>query len=155
MSTADVETEGRVSGLLDPQSANKIGGAAFAIWGLLHVGVGAVALGIFFTGGTEPMLEFVNLDPAVNDGAARMSALLAEFYQALGLVGLTVLVLGVTLNRQGEAVGLWLNGILVASVEAFFIWFEVLPGHRPTMIGVVTVALLAVGVGFCWLGLRR
>lgn len=155
MSATDLEGGGRFGLDLARAQYNKIGGASFAIWGLIHVVVGAVGLGIYVTGGTGPMLEFVNLDPTLSEQAARMSALIAEFYQALLLVGLTALVLGLTLNWRGESLGLWLNAILVASIESFFVWFEVLPGHRPTMIAVVTVALLVVGVVCCGLGSLR
>lgn len=155
MTMTDVETGGRFDAVLNPEYYNKIGGAAFAIWGLIHVVVGGIGLAIFFTGGTGPMLEFVNIDPAVDQQAARMSALVAEFYQALLLIGLTTIVIGVTLNWQGEPLGLGLNAILVASIEAFFIWFEVIPGHRPAIIAVVTVALLVLGVVFGGLGSLR
>ena len=155
MTMTDVETGGRFGAAIDTATYNKIGGASFALWGLIHVVVGGIGLTIFFTGGTGPMLEFVNIDAAVNDQAARMSTLVAEFYQALLLVGLTTFVLGVTLNWRGEALGFGLNAILVASIETFFIWFEVIPGHRPAIIAVVTVALLVIGVVFCGLGALR
>lgn len=153
MTTTDVETGGRFEG--SPASYNKIGGTAFAIWGLIHVVVGGIGLAIFFTGGTGPMLEFVHIDAEVNQQAARMGVLVAEFYQALLLIGVTSIVVGVTLNWRGEPVGLGLNAILVASIEAFFIWFEVIPGHRPAIIAAVTVALLVLGVVFCGLGSLR
>lgn len=155
MTATDIETSGRFGTMLDTATYNKIGGASFAIWGLIHVVVGGIGMAIFFTGGTGPMLEFVNIDAAANEQAARMSALVVEFYQALFLVGLTTLALGVTLNWRGEPLGLGLNAILVASIETFFIWFEVLPGHRPAIIAVVTVALLVLGVVFCGLGSLR
>lgn len=155
MTTTDVETGGRFGAVLDTATYNKIGGASFALWGLIHVAVGGIGLYIFFTGGTGPMLEFVNIDPAVNEQAARMSALVAEFYQALLLVGLTTLVLGVTLNWRGEPLGLGINAMLVASIETFFIWFEVIPGHRPAIVAVITVALLVLGVVFGGLGALR
>lgn len=118
MTTTDVVTSGRFDAVLDPEYYNKIGGAAFASWGLIHVVVGGIGLAIFFTGGTGPMLKFVNIDPAVNEQAARMSALVAEFYQALLLIGLTTIVIGVTLNLRGEPFGLGLSAILVVSFEA-------------------------------------
>lgn len=155
MSTTGVETDGLFGVELDAATYNKIGGASFAIWGLLHVVVGGIGLGIFLTGGTGPMLEFVNVDPALNEQAARMSALVAEFYQALLLVGLTSLVLGVTLNWRGKPLGFGLNVVLVASIEASFIWFEVIPGHRPVAIAVVSTALLVLGAVFCGLGSLR
>lgn len=155
MTTTEVETGGRIDTVLDPAYYNKIGGAAFAIWGLIHVVVGGFGMAIFFTGGTAPILEFVHIDAGVNAQAARMSALVVEFYQALFLVGLTALVLGLTLNWRGEPLGLGLNAILVASIEAFFIWFEVIPGHRPAIIAVVTVGLLVLGVVFGGLGSLR
>ncbi len=155
MTTCDVETGGRFGAVTDTATYNKIGGTAFALWGLIHVVVGAIGMGIFFTGGTAPMLEFVNVDAAVNEQAARMSVLVVQFYQALLLVGLTSLVLGVTLNWRGEPLGLGLNAILVTSIETFFIWFEVIPGHRPAIIAVVTVALLVIGVVFGGLGSLR
>lgn len=155
MTETPEETSGRFDVDLESATANTIGGGAFALWGVIHVVVGAIGLAIFFTGGTGPMLEFVNLDPAVNQQAARMGALIAEFYQALLLIGLTAVVLGVTLNRRGDPLGLALNTILVASIETFFIWFEVIPGHRPAVIAVVTVALLVIGVVFSAIGALR
>lgn len=44
-----------------------------------------------------------------------------QFYQALFLVGLASLVLGLPLNWRGEPVGLGFNAILVASIDTFFI----------------------------------
>lgn len=152
MITTDVETGGRLGRFIDPKHYNKIGGASFALWGVIHVIVGAFGLAIFYAGGTGPMLSFVHLDAAVNEQAVRMSALIVQFYQALLLIGLTTVVLGVSLNWRGDPVGLWLNATLVASIEAFFVWFEVLPGNRPAIIAVVTVALLVLGVVFCGLG---
>lgn len=133
---------------------NRAGGAAFVIWGLLHVVVGLVALATFVTGGSEAMLPFVDLHPAANDQAVRISHLVAQFYQALLLIGLTVTVVGWTLNRRGEPVGLVLNAGLVLGIDSFFLYFEVIPGHRPAVLGVVSVVLFALGVGFGWLGLR-
>lgn len=155
MSTADVDaTQGVLTGL-DAETYNKIGGAAFALWGLMHVIVGAIGVGIFFTSGTESMLSFVVMDAAVNQEAARMSVLIVQFYQALLLVGLVVLVLGLTLNRRGLLLGLALNTVLVANIEASFIWFEVIPGNRPVIVGVVSVLLLVLGVVCCGLGSLR
>lgn len=155
MSTTDVDIGGRFGAAVDATTYNKIGGSAFALWGLIHVVVGVVGLAIYFTGGTVPMLEFVNIDAAANEQAARMSALVAEFYHALLLIGLTALVLGVTLNWRGEPLGLALNAFLVANIETFFIWFEVIPGHRPAIVAVITVALLVIGVVCSWLGSMR
>lgn len=151
MTTAEtIRTGGELAGV----DYNTIGGGAFALWGLIHVVVALIGMGIYVTGGTEPMLAFVDLDAAMNDQAARMAHLVVEFYHALFLIGLTSTVLGWTLNRRGERLGLWLNAILVANIEAAFIWFEVMPGHRPVVIAVITVALLLIGVVFCWRGSR-
>jgi len=155
MTATDVETGDRFPGVIDRSFSNKLGGASFALWGMIHVVVGGLGLAIYFTGGTEPMVAFVNIDAAVNEQAARMAVLVAEFYQALLLIGLTSIVLGLTLNWRGEPLGLGLNVILVASIEVFFIWFEVLPGHRPASVAVVTVALLVLGIVFCGLGSLR
>lgn len=155
MSTADVEANQGFFAGLDAATYNKVGGSSFALWGLMHVIVGAVGVGIFFTGGTEPMLAFVDLTAAANQEAARMSALILQFYQALLLVGLTSLVLGVTLNWRGRSLGLGLNTVLVANIEASFIWFEVIPGHRPVAVGVLSVVLLGLGVVCCSLGSLR
>lgn len=133
---------------------NKAGGGAFAAWGILHVVVGLVALAVFATGGSEAMLQFVNLDPTANAQSVRMSHLIAEFYQALLLIGLTVTAVALTLNRRGEPVGLALNTVLVVGIDSFFLWFEVIPGHRPVILAVISVALLVLGAGFGWLGLR-
>lgn len=135
--------------------ANTVGGAAFALWGLIHVGVGLLGMGTYLAGGTEPMLAFVDLAAGANAQADRMAALVVEFYQALFLVGLVVTVLGLTGNRRGDRHAFWLNAILVANIEAAFVWFEVVPGHRPVAVAVLTVALLVIGVGFCWRGLER
>jgi hypothetical protein len=155
MSTADVESNERFLAGLNTETYNKVGGTSFALWGLMHVIFGAVGVGIFFTGGTASMLAFVDLDAAVNPEAARMSALIVQFYQALLLVGLTSLVIGITLNWRGQSLGLALNAVLVANIEAAFIWFEVIPGHRPVAIGVVSVLLLVLGVICCGLGSLR
>ena len=133
---------------------NRIGGVSFALWGVIHVVVALVGVAIYLTGGTEGMLAFVDLDAAANAQSARMADLVVEFYQALFLIGLTVTAVGLTLNREGSRLGLWLNAILVTNIEVAFVWFEVLPGHRPVPIAVVTVGLLVVGVVCCWLGLE-
>lgn len=153
MTATDVtdRTRGELAGV----NYNSIGGDFFALWGLIHVVVALLGMGIYFSGGTEPMLAFVNLDAAANDQSARMANLVVEFYHALFLIGLTTMVLGWTLNRRGERLGLWLNAILVANIEVAFIWFEVIPGHRPVGVAVVTVALLVLGVIFCVLGSLR
>lgn len=133
---------------------NRAAGSAFAIWGLIHVVVSVLGMGIYATGGTNPMLEFVVLDPAVNQQADRMADLIFEFYHALFLIGLTVTVVGLTLNLAGDRLGWWLNTLLVANIEAAFIWFEVIPGHRPVAVAVISVALLLVGVGAGWRGMQ-
>jgi hypothetical protein len=133
---------------------NRAGGTAFAAWGLLHVVVGAVALGVFVTGGAEAMLQFVNLDPAANAESVRMSHLIVQFYQALLLIGLTVAVVGLTLNRRGEPVGLALNTVLVVGIDAFFVWYEVIPGNRPVILANLSIGRSVFGAGFGWLGLR-
>lgn len=135
-------------------TVNLIGGVSFALWGLMHVGVGALGLWTFYSQGTGSMLAFVDLDAAVNDQASRMSNLIAEFYQALLIIGLTVTVVGLTLNFEGKLLGLLLNTVLVASIEAYFIWYEVRPGHRPVIAAVVSVAFLVAGVVFCGIGVE-
>lgn len=134
---------------------HRASGAAFVVWGLLHVVVGAVAFAVFLGGGAAGMLSFVDLDPAATEQAARTSHLVIQFYQALLLIGLTVTVLGWTLSRRGDPIGLGLNGLLVLGIDSFFLWFEVIPGHRPVAVGVLSVALFVVGAGAGWLGLRR
>lgn len=155
MSAQEAESGSRFGGELAGVDYNTIGGGAFAAWGLIHVVVGGVGLALYFTGGTGPMLEFVDMQAAANEQAPRMAELVVQFYQALLLIGLTVTVLGLTLNRRGEPLGLWLNAVLVASIDSFFVWFEVLPGHRPLPVGVVSLGLLVLGVVFCGLGGRR
>lgn len=132
---------------------NLLAGLSFAIWGIIHVVVGAVALVIFFARGTESMLDFIDIDAAVNEHADRMSDFAAEFYHGLLLIGLTTTILGVTLNLEGNPIAYWINVVLVANIEAAFVWFEVRPGHRPVSIAVVTVVLLIAGAGFGWVGL--
>lgn len=133
---------------------NDLGGAAFAIWGLIHIGVAVFGIWIYFTGGSGQMLSFVVLDSTVNHQADRMADLIVEFYHALLLIGLTVTAVGLTLNREGDRLGWWINTILVANIEAAFIWFEVIPGNRPVVIAIITVGLLFIGVGAGWRGIR-
>lgn len=130
-------------------------GAAFVVWGLLHVVVGAIAFAVFLGDGAAGLLPFVDLDPAATDQAVRTSHLVIQFYQALLLIGLTVTVLGWTLSRRGDPIGLGLNAVLVLGIDSFFLWFEVVPGHRPVAVGVLSVGLFVVGVGAGWLGLRQ
>lgn len=101
------------------------------------------------------MLAFVDIDAASNPESDRMAALVAEFYRALLLVGVVAVVVGGTLNWVGDALGWGLNAILVASIEMVFVWFEVVPVHRPVGIAVLTVALLVLGVVFSGLGALR
>lgn len=155
MSAQEAEPGSRLGGELAGVGYNKLGGGAFAVWGLMHVVVGGVGLAIFFTGGTGPMLEFVDMQAAANEQAPRMAELVVQFYQALLLIGLTVTVVGLTLNVRGKPLGLWLNAVLVASIDSFFVWFEVIPGHRPLPVGIVSVGLFVLGVVFCGLGVRR
>lgn len=134
---------------------NRAAGYAFAIWGLIHVVVAGLGMAIYATGGTNPMLEFVVLDPAANQQADRMADLIFEFYHALFLIGVTVTAVGLTLNLAGDRLGWWLNTVLVVNIEAAFVWFEVIPGHRPLVVAVISVGLLAVGAGAGWLGLQE
>lgn len=127
---------------------------AFIAWGLIHVVVGVIAFAVYLSGGSGGLLPFVDLNPAATDQAVRTSHLVIQFYQALLLIGLTVTVLGWTLSRRGEPVGLAINALLVLGIDSFFLWFEVIPGHRPVAIGVISVVLFVLGVGFGWLGLR-
>lgn len=154
MATTTAETSDSVEATLFGIDYNTIGGVAFALWGVIHVVVGAIGMAIYVTGGTAAILDFVVLDAAVNEQAARMANLVMEFYQALFLVGLTVTVLGLTHSRRGDRVALGLNVVLVGAIEWFFVWFEVLPGHRPVPVAIITVLLLLIGAGFGWMGRR-
>jgi hypothetical protein len=133
-------------------TVNIIGGISFALWGLMHVIAGGLGLWIFYTRGTESMLDFVDIDASVNEQAARMRDLVAEFYQALLLIGLTVTIVGLTLNLKGDPLGLILNAILVISIEVYFVWYEVRPGHRPVSAAIVSIVLLFGGIVFCGMG---
>lgn len=133
---------------------NLLAGGSFALWGIMHVIVGVVGMGIFVTRGTESMLDFINVDASVNDQADRMSDFTAEFYHALFLIGLTSTILGLSLNLEGNPVGYWINVVLVANIEAAFVWFEVRPGHRPVVIAIISVGLMIGGIVFGWMGLE-
>jgi len=115
----------------------KLGAISYIIWGILHIGA---ALDEFRLGsGLEPGL----VQGKINQGA-----------WDLLFFALFAIVVAVKYNWKNEALGYWLNLIVVSAADIGFIIFVLLPGHVDIFPGILGPIFWIFGAVFSTLGFR-
>jgi hypothetical protein len=115
----------------------KLGAGAYVIWGLLHIGA---ALEEFRLGST---LESGLVQGKINQGA-----------WDLLFFSLFAIVVAVRYNWRNEALGYWLNLIVVSAADIGFIIFVLLPGYVALFPGIFGPVFWILGALFSTLGFR-
>lgn len=113
--------------------SSRIAAALFAVWGLLHIGLGVVML--------------LNVDPA----SIALSDLAAEsmmFFVCAIIFGCQAVGVATTLNWRNRPAGLWLNGVVLGAVDIVFVFVMVLPGHTDIAGGLAGPTIWAIATGF-------
>jgi hypothetical protein len=135
---------------------HKIGAVCYVLWGIVHLGVGAVMLYRLATeGGTAALAQSSSAIPAEElpqnlTGAA--SALVGQNAWNLMVFGCFALVVAVTLNWNNSRLGYWLNLAVVSAVDVGFIYAFVLPGYIRLSDGLPGPALWVLAVIFSTIG---
>lgn len=115
----------------------RLGAGSYIIWGLLHIGA---ALEEFRLGsGLEPGL----VQGKINQGA-----------WDLLFFALFAIVVAVRYNWRSDALGYWLNLIVVSAADIGFIIFVLLPGHVTLFPGILGPVFWILGAVFSTLGFR-
>ena len=115
----------------------KLGASSYILWGLLHIGA---ALDEFRLGGT--------LEPGLVQGKINQGAWDLMFF------ALFAIVVAVKYNWKNEALGYWLNLIVVSAADLGFIIFVLLPGHVDIFPGILGPVFWILGAVFSTLGFR-
>jgi uncharacterized membrane protein HdeD (DUF308 family) len=88
--------------------------ALYSLWGLLHLGLGAVMVTAGMSSG-----------PPADEAAAES----LMFFVCAAVFGVQAIVIALTMNRLNSRRGHWLNLVTLGVVDAAFLALMVGPGH--------------------------
>lgn len=113
--------------------SSRIGAALFAVWGLLHIGLGAVML----------------LDPDSSSIApGDLAAESKMFFSCAIIFGCQAVGVAATLNWGNRPAGVWLNGVVLGAVDIVFVFVMVIPGHADVAGGLTGPLIWAIATSF-------
>jgi hypothetical protein len=142
-----------------PHRLVRLGSILFVLWGVLHVGVGVVCAISYLHAGPLGLLTHFGWSADPRDALAGPNVRLASHIAldfSIVLVGYGVLAIwAARLMWRGEALGFWLNAILLGIADAAFVIALMIPGHVPVSEGIWGPALYVLGVLFSVLGYWR
>ena len=131
-----------------PSRLVKAGAILFVLWGVLHVAVGVVNTISYVTRGPLGLLSTFGWATDARD-AGNNVALAAHIALdfSIVLVGYGVLAIwAARLMWRGQALGFWLNTILLGIADAAFVIALMVPGHVSVAQGVWGPLLYVSGV---------
>ena len=115
----------------------KLGAGSYVIWGLLHI---VAAIDEFTVGkGLEPGLVKGKIDQGAWD---------------LLFFALFAIVIAVRFNWKNDALGYWLNLIIVSAADIGFIIFVLLPGYVDIFPSILGPIFWVLGIAFSTLAFR-
>lgn len=113
--------------------SSRIGAALFAVWGLLHIGLGSVML----------------LDPDSSSVApGDLAAESKMFFLCAIIFGCQAVGVAATLNWGNRPAGVWLNGLVLGAVDIVFVFVMVIPGHTDIAGGLAGPMIWAIATSF-------
>src|SRR5262249_4551127 len=137
--------------------AHRIGAVCYVLWGILHIGAGAVVLyRLAAKGGTDALAVIGSVVPAEElpqglGGVA--SAVLAQHAWNLAVFGFFAAIVGAGLNWRNSRIGYWLNLGVVSGADLGFVFAILIPGHIRLVDGLWGPALWVLAVIFSTIGL--
>jgi hypothetical protein len=136
--------------------AHRIGAVCYVLWGILHIGVGAVVLyRLSAKGGTDALAVIGSAVPAEelpqNLGGVA-SGVLAQHAWNLAVLGFFAVIVGAVLNWHNSRVGYWLNLGVVSGDDLGFIFAWVIPGYIRFVDALWGLALWVLAVIFSTIG---
>jgi hypothetical protein len=138
------------------RNAHKIGAVLYVLWGIVHLGVGAVMLYRLATeGGTAALAQTssaVPVEELPQNLAGAASALVGQHAWNLVVFGCFALVVAVTLNWRNSRLGYWLNLGVVSAADVGFLYAFVLPGYIRLADGLPGLVLWVLAVIFSTIG---
>ncbi len=129
----------------------------FILWGILHILVGVLAVVAYATQGPIGIFTAygATLGPREAGDTLMLAANIAlEFSIILAGYGVLSVWAAVVMYR-GNALGFWLNTVLLGIVDVAFVYALMLPGYIPLDQGIWGPVLYVLGVSFGALGLKR
>ena len=129
----------------------------YVLWGILHIGAGAVVLyRLSANGGTDALAVIGSAVPAEelpqNLGGVA-SGVLAQHAWNLAVFGLFAAIVGAVLNWRNSRIGYWLNLGVVSGADLGFIFAILIPGYIRLVDGLWGPALWVLGAIFSTIGL--
>jgi hypothetical protein len=138
------------------QHAHRIGAVFYVLWGLVHIGVGALMLyRLAAEGGTSALAQAGSAVPAEQlpqnlTGVA--SAILGQRAWNLAWFGCLTLIVAVALNWRNSRIGYWLNLGVVSAADVGFVYPILLPGYIRLTDGLPGPILWVLAVIFSTIG---
>lgn len=134
----------------------QIGAALYALWGVLHILVGVLALAASQGGNLSKTLGVMaNNGAARNQGVAGDPAVMGLLRNGafnLAGAGLFVLVVAVMFNWHNDPMWFWANVAVASIIDLGFILFVVIPGHMKLSAGLPGPILWIAGTIFLAIG---
>jgi hypothetical protein len=136
--------------------AHRIGTVFYVLWGVVHVGVGALMLYRLATeGGTAALAQVgsaVPVEELPQNLTGVASATLGQHAWNLAVFGFFALIVALTLNWRNSRLGYWLNLGVVSAADVGFIVAILLPGDIRLIDGLPGPFLWALAVVFSTIG---
>ena len=153
--------DGRFSSALRGMSGSfhKIGAVFYVLWGILHIGFGALVLYRLGTEGSTAALgqigSAVRRSQLPHDLSGVASGVLAQHAWNLMVFGAFALIVAVTLNWRNNRLGYWLNLGVVSGADLGFVCVIVLPRYNTQIDGLAGPILWVLAAIFSTIGLRK
>ncbi len=138
---------------------HKLGAFFYILWGILHVGIGALVL--YRLGAEGGIAALTQIGTAVPPGdlPSRLpnvaSGILGQHAWNLALFGVFALVVGILGNWRNSWLGYWLNLAVVSAADLGFIFFIVLPRYNTPFDALAGPVLWVLAVIFSTVGILK
>ena len=123
---------------------SKLGAAAFALWGILHIVGAAMILVALMRNGASGAYAYYGFEGADLPDIA--GSVLGYFSYLIALAGAAALGVAARLNSRNSEIGLAINTALTLLVEIGLIVFLLVPGHVGIMESAPGLFLAALGI---------
>lgn len=138
--------------------AHKIGAICYMLWGLLHVGAGALLLYRLSQGGAAHALDRVGTGPRAGlvprDLGGVVAGVVGQHAWNLLWFGLFATIVGATLNWRNSRTGYWCNLAVVSAADIGFIFAIMVPRYMSLSDGLHGPVLWVLAVVFSTIGIR-
>jgi hypothetical protein len=138
---------------------HKLGAICYILWGILHVGIGALVLYRLGTEGAVAALSQIGTAVSPAELAQHLpdvaAGVIGQHAWNLVLFGLFALVVGIVGNWHNSLLGYWLNLAVVSGADVGFIFAIVLPRYNTLWDGLAGPVLWILAAIFSTIGILQ